>query len=156
MKRKSLKSYYKKIDYQTDNLESLTNSQLKKVADYWLRQFLIKKAEKRNGLFYCPLKNRYYPENKIQVAHFCDRASMCTRYSIDNCHLISEASNSWDAQIPTEGYKSKHHKEYEEWLREKIGEKKFEELLEMSQKFCTFAKEDYIEIINDFKDAIRR
>lgn len=146
----------KRLDYQTDDLSILNTTDLKKLADYWLRQFLLFTAEKRNGKIYCPIKKQWYSEDKIQVAHFCDRAFMCTRYSLDNCHLISESSNSWDAQIPKEGYKSKHHYEYEVWLKEKIGEKKFEENLQKSKEFCTFAKEDYIEIIKQFKNGCKR
>ena len=138
---------YKKLDFNTQDLESLSNSDLKKVADYWLRQYLLRREGNLKYL-HCPLKNKSYPIENMQVAHFIDRACMNTRYDLDNCHLVSEQSNVWDAQIPKEGYKSLHHYEYEMWL----GEEKVKILLEKSKIIRKFAKEDYIEIINSFKN----
>lgn len=147
-----MKYKYKKLDYNTEDLESSSSSDLKKIADYALRHYLLRVTENSNGNYWCPLKNRYYPENKIHVAHFHDRNRLNTRYSLDNCWLISEQSNMWEAQIPYEGYKSKHHYEYEIWLREKLGEKKFEELLQESKELVIFTKSDYIELINKFRN----
>jgi len=147
-----LKYKYKKLDYNTEDLESLSTSELKKIADHALRQYLLRTTENNNGNYFCPLKQRWYPENKIHVAHFYDRNRLRTRFSLDNCFLISEQSNMWEAQVPCEGYKSKHHYEYEIWLRKKLGEKKFEDLLQESKKLIIFAKEDYIDIINNFRD----
>lgn len=142
---------YKKLDYNTEDLESLSGSDLKKIADYSLRHYLLRINESESGNYFCPLKKRYYSADKIHVAHFHDRNRLNTRFNLDNCHLISEQSNVWDAQIPYDGYKSKHHYEYEIWLREKIGEKNFENLLQESKKLIRFAKEDYIDIINNFR-----
>ena len=134
------------LDFNTDNLEKLSLSNLKRIADYWLRQYLL--ANHKYTYFTCPLKNKKYPLEKMQVAHFIDRNCMNTRYDLDNCHLISEQSNVWDAQIPKEGYKSLHHYDYEMWL----GEEKVKNLFEKSKIVRKFAKEDYIEIINKFKN----
>ncbi len=147
-----MKYKYKKLDYNTEDLESLSSSDLRKVADYALRQYLLKTNVRDDGLYRCPLKKQWYQKDKIHVAHFHDRNRLNTRYSLDNCFLISEQSNMWESQIPYEGYKSKHHYEYEIWLREKLGEKKFEDLLQESKKLVIFAKEDYIELINKFRN----
>lgn len=136
-----------KLDYNTDDLNSLKISELKRIADYWLRQYLLSTADRKNNNIYCPLKKRWFPENKTQVSHFIDRARMCTRYHLDNVHLISEQSNVWDAQISMEGFKSKHHYEYELFL----GENKVQKLLELEKEICIFARRDYIEIIEKFK-----
>ena len=143
----------KKLDYTTENLEFLSNGDLKKLGDYWMRRYLLNHAEKRNGKIFCPLKKQWYIEDKIHVAHFIDRACMQTRYDLNNCHLTSLQSNTWDAQIPKEGYKSLHHYEYEIWIRNKIGEKEFEELLHKSKELRIFTKEDYIQVINKFRDG---
>ena len=137
-----------KLDYNTNDLNSLKISELKRIADYWLRQHLLHKAE-RNGRneIYCPIKKKWFPEDKMHVAHFIDRARMCTRYNLDNCQLISEQSNLWDAQTPFEGYKSKHHYDYEILL----GEKKVKKLLELSKQICIFARRDYIELIEKYR-----
>lgn len=135
------------LDFNTEDLEKLSLSDLKRVADYWLRQYLLKREGNHNYLS-CPLKNKSYPKEKMQVAHFIDRGVMNTRYDLCNCHLISEQSNVWDAQIPKEGYKSLHHYDYEQYLGEQI----VKDLRERSKETKIFYKEDYIEIINKFKN----
>ncbi len=147
-----MKYKYKKLDYNTEDLESLSSSDLQKIADHSLRQYLLRTTENNNENYFCPLKKKWYSSNKMHVAHFHDRHRLNTRYSLDNCSLISEQSNMWEAQIPYENYKSKHHYEYEIWLREKIGEENFEKLLQESKKLIIFAKEDYIELINKFRN----
>lgn len=146
-----MKYKYKKLDYNTEDLESLSNSELKKLADYWLRQYLLKNATGFGERIWCPIKKQSYHKDKIQVAHFIDRACMNTRYDLDNCHLISEQSNSWDCQVKKEGYKSLHHYEYEMWL----GEEKVKNLIEKSKIIRRFSKNDYIEIINNFKNECK-
>jgi len=141
---------YKKLDYNTKDLESLSTSDLKKVCDYSLRHYLL--ANQESTYYFCPLKEKNYSTDKMHVAHFYDRGIMSTRYDLNNCHLISSQSNTWDSQIPKEGYKSLHHYEYEIWLHQKLGEKKFKELLCNSKKLITFAKEDYIKLIKKFRD----
>lgn len=138
----------KKLDFQTDDLESLSISDLKKLADYWLRQYLLRQP---NAL-YCPIKKRNYSVDKMQVAHFVDRNVNCLRYSLDNCHMISEQSNMWDAQIPKEGYKSLHHFDYEQFLLSEYGEDFVKDLKERAKNICILNKNDYICIIEKFKN----
>jgi hypothetical protein len=138
---------YKKLDFNTTDLESLSNSDLKKIADYELRQYLL--GKQKNGIYYyCPLKKKNYPLTQMQVAHYIDRGIMNTRYDLSNCHLVSKQSNEWDAQVPKEGYKSLHHFDYEQYLGEQI----VKDLHEKSKELKIFYKEDYIEIINKFRD----
>lgn len=141
--------FSKQFDFETQDYNSLTSSQLKRLADYWLRKYLLK-IIKRNGInqIYCPLKKRYYNEDKMNVSHFIDRACMYLRYDLNNVHLISEQSNVWDSKVSINGYKSLHHKDYEEWL----GKKKVKILERNSKNICIFAKEDYIRIIKTFKN----
>jgi hypothetical protein len=143
---------YKKLDYNTEDLESLSNSDLKKVADYWLRQYLLKNSENVGNYFWCPIKEKSYHYDKIHVCHYYDRGIMSTRYDLVNCHLISSVSNTFDAQVQVEGYKSKHHKEYEFYLIEKYGQEEFDKLTERSKEMKIFYKEDYIEIIKKFRN----
>ena len=138
---------YKKLDYNTEDLEVLSNSELKKVADYSLRQYLLRR-EGSNNYIHCPLKNKFYPIEVMEVAHFIDRGIMNTRYDLCNCHLISKASNSFDAQVQKEGYKSLHHYDYEQYLGEQI----VKDLRERSKELKIFYKEDYIEVINKFRN----
>lgn len=142
----------KKLDYNTEDLETLSNSDLKKVADYWLRQHLIKKSSVFGERVWCPLKKQSYHVSKMHVAHFYDRGIMNTRYDLINCHLVSANSNTFDAQVQVEGYKSKHHKEYQEFLIQEYGQEEFDNLTSRSKELKVFYKEDYIKIINKFKN----
>ena len=140
---------YKKLDFNTEDLESLSNSDLKKVADYELRQYLLRTV--KNPQF-CPIKKRMVDTYNMQVAHFIDRQCMALRYDLRNCHLISKFSNEFDAQVQVEGFKSKHHKEYEEFLVEEYGSDVLDFLRKKSKEVKIFYKEDYIEVINKFRN----
>ena len=142
---------YKKLDFKTEDLESLSNSDLKKIADYELRQYLL--GKQKNGIYYyCPLKKKNYPLTQMQVAHYIDRGIMNTRYDLTNCHLVSKQSNEWDAQVQKEGYKSLHHFDYELFLKNKYGENIIGILKSKSKEIKIFYKDDYIEIINKFRN----
>lgn len=142
-----MRRYSKKVDFNANDFDKLKISELKRMADYWLRQYLLSKANKRGNKIFCPLKKRWYSEDKIHVAHFIDRNKNNTRYSLVNCNLLSAQSNMWDSKIMIDGYKSLHHKEYAEWL----GEEKVKFLLEESKKICIFARRDYVELIEKFR-----
>jgi len=141
------------IDFETEDYDNLKNGQLKRMADFWQRRYLLKNA-KRNGYnqVWCPVKERYYNENKMEASHFIDRSVMSTRYDKDNVWLISKQSNTWDAREQVERYKSLHHKEFEELLVKEIGEKNIKKLLAKSKSLTIFAKKDYIDKIKKFRD----
>jgi len=141
---------YKKLDFNTEDLENLSNSDLKKVADYWLRQYLLRNHT--HQYYTCPLKNKKYPVDQMHACHYIDRQCMALRYNLRNVHLISAISNTFDAQVQVDGYKSKHHKEYEEFLVEEYGSEVLDFLREKSKEIKIFYKDDYIEIINKFRN----
>ena len=142
---------YKKLDLNTEDLENLSNSDLKKVADYWLRQYLLRREGNLKYL-HCPLKNKKYPVDQMHACHYIDRQCMALRYNLRNVHLISAISNTFDAQVQVDGYKSKHHKEYEEFLVEEYDSEVLDFLREKSKEVKIFYKEDYIEVINKFRN----
>lgn len=154
MKRKPLKYYQasKNFDFSTQDYDKLSISQLKKQADYWMRQYLLRETESRFGKYFCPLKKAWLPSNQMEVAHFEDRMYMNLRYDLKNCHLVSKQSNSFDAQTPKEGYKSLHHFDYEQFLLEEYGENILKELQD-KKEFHIFARENYIEKIKFFRDV---
>lgn len=142
---------YSKILEKID-INKLSTNELKNVTDVYFRKHLLSKAIKNGkGEIWCPVKEKYYSEDKMHVAHFRDRHHIETRYNEDNCHLISEQSNLWDSKIPYENYKSLHHYEYEIYLRKKIGDKKVEDLLCKPHNLSIFAKQYYIDLINEFR-----
>lgn len=140
------------IDYNVEDLSKLKISELKRIAEYWFRQHLLSIVERdgRNRI-YCPLKQKWFLEKYMQVAHFRDRNHLDTAFDPDNCHLISKVSNVWDAKEPQEGYKSKHHKEYEDWLRLEIGDKKVDDLLERPRNLTIFARELYKKTADEYR-----
>lgn len=135
------------------NYESLKPKELKILADTELRKYLLNSTPSRNSYYFCPLKKGWYHESKMHVAHFFDRSKMSTRYDLINCHLISESSNSYDAQIVIDGYKSKHHKEYEDWLIFRYGKEEIESLKLKSESLEVFTKDDYINAIIRLRDG---
>jgi hypothetical protein len=141
---------YKNLDYSTEDLESLSNSDLKKIADYSLRKYLL--GSKDVNPQYCPIKKRHFDISRMQVAHFFDRGIMSLRYDLINCHLISKDSNEYDAQVKVDGFKSKHHKDYEEFLINEYGFEVIDILRRKSKEIKIFFKEDYIEVINKFRN----
>lgn len=148
-----MKSKYKKLDFNTQDLESLSNSDLKKIADYELRQYLLRKSVGFGERIWCPIKEQSFHKDQMHCCHFYDRGIMSLRYNLKNVHLISAVSNTFDAQVQFEGYKSKHHKEYEEFLVEEYGSDVLDFLAKKSKELKVFYKEDYIEIINKFRDG---
>ena len=142
---------YKKLDFNTQDLESLSNSDLKKVADYELRQFLLRKAG--NNYIFCPIKKKNFPQENMHCCHYYDRGIMSLRYDLKNVHLISAVSNTFDAQVQVEGYKSKHHYEYELYFRSIYGDEVMKYLLDKSKEVVIFYKTDYIKIINEFRNG---
>ena len=145
-----IRKKYKKLDYNTEDLEILSNSELKKVADYSLRQFLL--GQQESTYYFCPIKGKSYSADNMHCCHFYDRGIMSLRYDLRNVHLISSISNTFDAQVQIEGYKSKHHKEYESFLLEEYGSDVLDFLREKSKEIKIFYKEDYIKVINKFRN----
>jgi hypothetical protein len=141
----------KTFDFNTKEYDKLSISQLKRQADYWLRQSLLNEVGNSDYIF-CPIKERKYHKSQMEVAHYIDRGySMWTRYNEMNCKLISKQSNSFDAQIIVEGYKSKHHKEYTEYLLTEFGQKYIDDLHRVAGNKNLFTREDYIQTIEKFR-----
>ena len=143
---------YKKLDFNTEDLESLSNSDLKKVADYELRNYLLRNTTGFGERVWCPIKKQSYHKDQIHCCHYYDRAIMSLRYDLRNVHLISAVSNTFDAQVPKEGYKSLHHYDYEQLLIKEYGSEVLDSLRERSKEVKIFYKEDYIEVINKFRN----
>ena len=142
---------YKKLDYSTEDLESLSNSDLKKIADYELRNYLLRNTVGFGERIWCPIKKRSFHKSEMHCCHYIDRQCMALRYDLRNVHLIAAVSNTFDAQVQVEGYKSKHHKEYESFLLEEYGSNVLDFLREKSKEIKIFYKEDYIQVINKFR-----
>lgn len=101
-----------------------------KKLDKLIRPWFISSSRRdRRGYYQCPLVNQWYPASEMQVAHFIDRKIQSTRYEKDNLIFCSKSSNIWDAQKMVEGYKSQHHKDFEEHL----GPEKVDKLVSMSK-----------------------
>jgi hypothetical protein len=143
---------YKKLDYDTKDLESLSNSDLKKIADYELRNLLLRLgAREFDGLIRCPIRKQWYQKDRMQVAHFFDRHILSLRWDLFNCHLITKDSNEYDSKIMVEGCKSKHHQDYENWLKDEYGDGIIEILESKIDISKPFTKQMYIDTIINFR-----
>ena len=145
---------YLKIDFNApiEVLESYSTSKLKRVCDYWFRQYLISKAVVNDfGEIYCFLTLSFNAAASTHVCHYIDREYNSTRYSEDNCILCSEYTNIFEAQIEVAGYKSLHHKRFFEYL----GKDKVEKLNLLSKEIVSYGKWDYLEMILKFRNGNR-
>lgn len=144
--------YSKRVDFQTEDYDKLSISQLKRLADYWFRQYLLHIAVKDNyNRIFCQFTNKWLKEDDLHVCHYIDRGrSTLLRYSTDNCILGSKNSNMWEAKEPAEGHKSLHHKKFYDIL----GEKNVEKLLQISKENHIFGREDYIKKIEQWRKNI--
>lgn len=84
----------------------------------------------------------------MHVSHFIDRNIYHLRYDLRNCHLISKDSNVNDSSIMADGFKSKHHKDYEEFL----GPELVKQLKKESKELRMLGDDFYLGIINKLKD----
>lgn len=108
---------------------------------------MLANAEYKNGRIFCPIKKKWYKPSDMHVSHYIDRAIYHLRYDLRNCHLISKDSNINDSNVLVEGYKSLHHKEYEEYL----GEELVKTLKEESKNIRMLGEKYYKEIIENLK-----
>lgn len=127
-------------------LDKMKTNQLRAEADKRLRDFLLKTTPNKNGRYMCPIKRRRFPAHKMNVAHYIDRRIYHLRHDLRNCHLISEESNVWDAKVLVKGYKSLHHKEYEEFL----GKEMVEQLKKEAEKIRVVERQEYLDIIKKY------
>ena len=91
-----------KIDFKAplEVLETYKSNDLRKIADYQLRQYLLHNA-RRNGLgqVECFISKKFFNEGDLHVAHLIQRAKMCTRWDLKNCHLVNKWSNTFDDTV---------------------------------------------------------
>ena len=139
----------KNRDFTTTDYNKLKISDLKSMADYWFRQYLIEKSTKQGNKIWCKITERYQSLENTHVCHYIDRATMCTRWDEDNCIIGSSQSNLFESKIPHETSRSLHHYKLEQIL----GEKKVKELLVKSKNICILHRRDYIELIEKFRNV---
>ena len=140
------------LDFNAEDsvLEGYSVSELRKVCDFWFRKYLMKlSGVGEKGFILCPLTNIKVRVENAHVCHFVDRARMSLRYSEDNCVLCSKYTNTIESRISEEGYKSLHHKKFEDFL----GAEKIEKLKTLSEQVVIYTKEDYLCMINKFKST---
>lgn len=143
-----------KIDYLVDDLSHLKSSRLMKIADWYLRQYLLLSSPQRgDGRIQCFIDGKYYDPEQLEVAHYIGRRDIGYRYSLVNCHLTSRKSNSFDDKVfnpELYGRLSKHHFEY----RERLLEEGFEDeivAMEENSALRVYTKQYYLDKIDMFK-----
>ena len=90
---------------------------LEKACDDLVREIL----KIRSGGF-SERSGKYYPECLgLQVSHFISRSNRRTRWDLDNVYYFGAGEHHFWAD--------KHHEQYREWVKERLGEAKFDNLL---------------------------
>jgi len=136
------------LNFKNPDFDKLTTNQLKQVADYWQRQYLLSTAERDSfGRIKCPITGKYFSEDKLHVCHIIDRAKISTRYDLENVFLGSAYSNTFEAKEQVEGYKSLHHKRITDYF----GQDYVDILKARGDEIKLMSKEDYIELIKKYK-----
>ena len=136
------------LNFKNPDFDKLTTNQLKQVADYWQRQYLLSTAERDSfGRIKCPITGKYFSEDKLHVCHIVDRAKISTRYDLENVFLGSAYSNTFEAKQMKDGYKSLHHARIEL----KFGKEYVDKLHERAEEIKLMSKEDYIELIKKYQ-----
>ena len=151
-----------RVDYNCtdDELYKYSISKLKRVADHWLRRFLISKSRtSNNGLLVCFLTGRSYDESDLHVAHLFQRGLMSVRYNEYNCNLINKWSNTFDDQIYNEELYgkgvTKQIFEYTNKFISEFGLDAYEELKDDSDDIIYRDKDDYVDLILEFRGCIK-
>lgn len=139
----------KNKDFNTTDYSKLKISDLKSMADYWFRHYLISSTEKRGSNIWCAITEGFLPEDKLHVCHYIDRSTYCTRYDTDNCIIGSANSNLYESKIPHENSRSLHHYKLEQIL----GKKKVKKLIDKSKEICILQRRDYVELIEKFRNV---
>lgn len=132
------------------DLSKLKISELKSLADYWQRQYLLRNAT-RDGFnrVHCPITDKWYKEDKIHVCHIMDRGHINTRYNPLNTFLGSAYSNTFEAQVSAEGFKSLHHKK----IKESFDTSHIDYLISEAAVIGPKEKDFYIDLINFYREA---
>jgi hypothetical protein len=139
------------VDVHKKDLSKAKITDLKRIADYWFRQYLLSKANRnKHGSIYCPLIRKWVHESQIHVCHFIDRQKGRLRYSEENCILASAYTNTVQADVRVEGYKSLHHKLFAAYL----GEERVKYLNEKAKELLRRDKVDYITLISKYKNTV--
>lgn len=135
------------LDFRNPDFDKLTTNQLKQVADYWQRQYLLQVAERDEfNRIKCPITGKYLHEDKLHVCHIIDRAKISTRYDLENVFLGSAYSNTFEAKEQVEGYKSLHHKR----IIAHFGQEYVDILKARGDEIKLMTKEDYITLIKKY------
>jgi hypothetical protein len=135
------------------DLEEYTTSQLRKIANYYLRKYLLQNSERNGkGEIFCPLKKKWYHEKDMEVSHYISRRCKHLELELDNVILSAKDSNTWDNLIfLTEFGVSQHIKDYTDY----IGNDKANKLKELKNKtpIQIMTKDYYINKIKYFMET---
>lgn len=107
-----------KINFEDKCLNKYGGNQLRKIADYRVRKYLLSRSSR------CFLTGKDYHPSELHVSHYIDRNRVCHRWDLNNVHLINKWSNLFDAKVFNKalyGRLSKHHFEYRNKLIETYG-----------------------------------
>lgn len=117
-------------------------SELIKLADIVFARWIKKRDKLNDNTFKCISCGEFKPVREMQCGHYFSRTFSALRYDEDNCNGECEKCNCFDDQ---------HLKGYEVRLKEKIGLKRFNFLLENYNKQIKWDRQELLNLIQKYK-----
>jgi 5-methylcytosine-specific restriction endonuclease McrA len=111
---------------------------------------LFSKLARALAHYTCERCAKKYPENSpgLHTSHFIGRANKATRYVLANVDIFCWGCHSWmETRKPTD---------YREWKIKKLGETKFEELIEASRLTKQWTEPEKQELRNNLSQAVMK
>lgn len=128
-------------------MKKKTYGQLKKELDKIFSIYIRMKYSNKDGsvnCYTCPKRFDSYKE--VQNGHFVPRQHLATRWSEDNCRPQCVGCNIWGKGKMLD---------FEEHLKQDLGEKKVEELKQSRHKIVKLYPVDLEKMIEDYKNKVK-
>ena len=120
--------------------------QLKKELDKWFSLYIRQRDADDNGIVACYTCGVYKYWKDMHCGHFISRRHTCTRWDEVNCQVQCVGCN-----IFNQGNAPR----FAQRIVNNYGEKKLNELLELSNNTCKFTRSDYLELIDKYKNKLK-
>ena len=136
---------YKRPKNCTKKQESVTKK--KHNSDSWLNKQLDKLwSEVVRSKGACELCGRRPPEVVLHAHHIFSRKKYSTRYDLDNSVCLCMACHLYSAH--------RNIQEFADWVCEKIGREKLDDLRKKANTIAKYTKEDKLRMIKELQEKI--
>ena len=127
-------------------MPSKNKSLAKKNADKWFSIYIRVRDADNNGMCRCCTSDQVFHWKEIHCGHFMSRRFLSTRFDERNCASQSVYSNTY---LQGEQYK------FGQYIDKRWGEGTAQELMDKSRQLTKYTKQDYEDMVKDFRDMAR-